>query len=328
MVSCVLTYVKPTKMSTNDSTGKCPALLFHSPVPFTYTQFQKWLALTSLLKSPYWWWSLLRDSCIIAGGAALYMADDLAILNDVGDVDVWVPLHIQPRIPDYVKELVEWCDHTGLKYIINVQKTIITLKTPIINVQFIMSPANCSVSDILSAFDFDCVQCAIVFDASLVFASTHTVGLIRSQAAVDAHTSRIIAWQNLGQWPFGISSDAPPPPRIVESMKKCNIDERIQKLAKKKFFIHHIPDDIILHDTGTLYDSVRHLRPEWNTFLLEYSFHSLDAVWPMLVQYTHVRERTLEEQLQGVSLDASTRRFAGPVFDSPRWIPIGTGLQM
>lgn len=315
-------------MSTNDSNGNCPALLFHSPVPFTYNQSQKWIALTSLLKSPYWWMGLLQESCIIAGGAALYIADDLANINDVGDVDVWVPLHIQHRIPNYVKELVEWCDHTGLKYIINVQKTIITLKTPIINVQFIMSPANCSVLDILSAFDFDCVQCAIVFDASSVFMSSYNVSLIRSHAAVEAHKTRIISWQNRGQWPFGVSSDAPPTLEMSIRNNKYKIEGRIRKLAHKKFFIHHIPDDILVIDTGTIYDSVRHPPPHWNTFILAYSFDSLDACWPMLGQYTHVPERSLEDHMQGVSLHSTAGGYTGHVLDSPNWFPTEAGLQM
>ncbi len=229
--------------------------------------------LTSSIMDTEWWIKLLKRGAVIAGGAALFVAGEDACIDDVSDIDVWIRFSEEdegeggkvPLVPSIVKEMVEWLSSHKEAYKIRVQPSIITVISACMTVQFIYEFKK-NASQVLSLFDLDVVQCALLWDASL-----NSVSLLLSDAAKEAIRTKVILWYNRKGWAFRNL-----PEESRQKILASRMRNRMEKYQKKGYCCHpsrpvsrtfpHVCEhernrrddalrDASLPATGTLYSS-------------------------------------------------------------------------
>jgi len=130
---------------------------------------------------------LFSRGIYIAGGAALYVLDTKQSLNDLGDIDFWVP----PSRRKFVEDLIY--GYKGPRLIRRStggpNARIIYFFIEKVQIQFIFLSENSTVPQLLRSFDFEANQCAII-DHNYSVASWVFMDILRT---------RVITWVNVSQ---------------------------------------------------------------------------------------------------------------------------------
>lgn len=203
-----------------------PPLQFENAL-LSNEQEERWRKLTRPIMTQRWWKNILLEGCIVAGGAALYVLDEQQSINDVGDIDIWIPLVCEDESPlfkKYVTEIVSFCKARYWRYNCVLKNTLITINTPVMALQLIASFKH-QPQDILRNFDYDAVQCAILSDKN------DQIHGMRSLAAIEAHKTRIIQWKNKRLWKFAKFGGR------AKEIQKERDQQRRCKLRNKNFCV-------------------------------------------------------------------------------------------
>ena len=201
---------------------------------------QRFRILIGYVGSLEWWNSVFDAGACIAGGAAMFVADQVQCICDVGDIDIWVPKSVD--MTPFVESLCKWLEENNLDHRMRIQNHIVTVFNPVMNIQFISAKFEFNIAALLDGFDYDCVQCAIYSHVDHVLRngkSTTTPHLLVSQFAQDAHQTRQIKWINLRRWKFAKFAEH------QSSMCKERIQQRQAKIHRKHFFTNGT-DNIIV----------------------------------------------------------------------------------
>ncbi len=188
--------------------------------------------LTGYVGSADWWQKLFQNGACIAGGAAMFVADEVQCISDVGDIDVWMPRHID--MTPHIECLCQWLTENQLDHRIRIQSHMATVINPIMNVQFISATREKGIAAVLDGFDYDCVQAAIYLHVDKTLRSGHeicTLHLLCSERALDSYSTRENKWINLRRWKFN---------RFIaqqNAISKERIRQREDKMRRKHFVL-------------------------------------------------------------------------------------------
>lgn len=189
------------------------------------------------------WTAVFALGGFIAGGAALFVGDDRQCINDVGDIDIWLPAS-SAAIEDLVTYLFHWFQESHIDYACWWGDAVCTIERETMRVQFIrIKPTRPEVH--INSFDLTYVQAAIVplppeNDGDPDFESLTNLsilGLLSTDQARSAWSTRVTTWNEQSKlWQ----------PRDVEFMDLHW--SRVEKLVQKGFTISgggsmvHIPN--------------------------------------------------------------------------------------
>lgn len=192
---------------------------------------ERFQILIGYVGSLEWWHNVFDAGACIAGGAAMFVADDVQCICDVGDIDIWMPRTVD--MTPHVESLCIWLHDHGMDHRIRVQNHIVTVFNPIMNIQFISAAFETDIAMLLDGFDYDCVQCAIYFHVDRLLRNGKEITslhLLLSKFAIEAHKSRQINWINLRRWKFSKFAS------MQNSLSKERVKQRDEKMRRKHFY--------------------------------------------------------------------------------------------
>ena len=199
--------------------------------PLQGVQEQRFHILTSYVGCSDWWKKIFLSGACIAGGAAMFVADEVQCICDVGDVDIWMPRHVD--MTPHVESLCKWLVDNSIDYGIRIQNHMVTILNPIINIQFISAIYEFGIAAVLDGFDYDCVQAAIYMHVDKQLRSGTeicTVHLLCSERAIESYKTRENKWINLRRWKFNKFLE------LQSTFSEERIRQREFKMQRKKFF--------------------------------------------------------------------------------------------
>jgi len=231
-------------------------------IPLTGVLADRFTILTNYVGSNEWWTSIFDCGVCIAGGAAMFVADDSQCIAKVGDIDIWFPRTMD--VTPLVESMCKWLDQNGIDHRIVIQTHIVTIYNPIINIQFVCAMKEKNLTAILDGFDYDCDQCAIYGHTTKQLRSgkeLFSLHLLVSSFAQEAHQSRKLKWINLRKWRFAKF------PQMSNELDRQRQRQRLAKLQEKGF--NTFPGPKIVHNCNAF-----HRDPSEEYWNLMTSIHS------------------------------------------------------